>query len=348
MHQHDYGQPYISRSPNPRLPPFQHNYGQGGDYTRPSTIQSASSTPYHEYRDMRRAHFDRRPSESPSLLRDSFHSPLYPQEDEDDLSHMRRVSPLYHNGQTQQQQQRKETSRPAENPPTSFLRDTGTKEVSSYNLNMSSSKGALENNLQPYTTPEEVTEPRRRKKLVFSSVHQLPTETETIYDRSNALASGIREDAFSGISNVSNAEWITVFGFPPSKASFIINQFSQYGKILDHKMGEGNWMHIAYETKFEAEKALSKNGKMFDQVLMIGVVECTDPSVTNKPKKKHYLVRRPQDLPDRDKLVNVTGTKRVFSESTIEDQQASGIEKRRRPEPQKSIFAKVLDNIFKF
>jgi hypothetical protein len=344
MYHHEYGQSYISRSHSSRIQPFQYNYGQGGDHTHPSTIQSTSSTPYHEYRDMRRAHFDRSSPEPPSLFRDSFQSPPYVQEDEDDLHHRRRVSPLYLNGQMQQEQQ-KEIRKITEGPPTAFLRDTGTKEISSFDLNISASKDASEDNLPPYTTPEEVIEPRRHKKLAFSSVYQLPTES----DRPNAQASGIREDAFSETNNVSNPEWVTVFGFPPSKASFIINQFSQYGKILDHKMGEGNWVHIAYETKFEAEKALSKNAKIFDQVLMIGVVECTDPSVTNKPKKKHYLVRRPQDLPDRDKIVNVTGTKRIFSESTIEDQQEPGTtEKRRRPEPQKSIFAKVLDNIFKF
>lgn len=38
--------------------------------------------------------------------------------------------------------------------------------------------------------------------------------------------------------------WVTVFGFPPSYASYILKQFSQYGEIMDHKIGNGNWMHI--------------------------------------------------------------------------------------------------------
>jgi nuclear pore complex protein Nup53 len=38
--------------------------------------------------------------------------------------------------------------------------------------------------------------------------------------------------------------WVTVFGFSPSKASYILKQFSHYGEILDHKIGNGNWMHI--------------------------------------------------------------------------------------------------------
>ena len=38
--------------------------------------------------------------------------------------------------------------------------------------------------------------------------------------------------------------WITVFGFTPKQTSFVLKQFGLYGEILDHKIGNGNWMHI--------------------------------------------------------------------------------------------------------
>lgn len=30
--------------------------------------------------------------------------------------------------------------------------------------------------------------------------------------------------------------WITVFGFPPSASSYILDQFSQYGNIVQHRV----------------------------------------------------------------------------------------------------------------
>ncbi|CAG2244616.1 NUP35 [Mytilus edulis] len=74
--------------------------------------------------------------------------------------------------------------------------------------------------------------------------------------------------------------WITVFGFPPAAASFILQQFSQYGNIVKHVIAtEGNWMHLHYQSKLQAKKALSKNGRMFAGNIMVGVTPCIDKSV---------------------------------------------------------------------
>lgn len=74
--------------------------------------------------------------------------------------------------------------------------------------------------------------------------------------------------------------WITVFGFPPAAASFILQQFSQYGNIVKHVIAsEGNWMHLHYQSKLQAKKALSKNGKMFAGNIMVGVTPCIEKSV---------------------------------------------------------------------
>ena len=43
---------------------------------------------------------------------------------------------------------------------------------------------------------------------------------------------------------------MTVFGFPPSAASFILSQFSSYGTILQHSMPpNANWMHLRFQTR---------------------------------------------------------------------------------------------------
>ncbi|XP_068210012.1 nucleoporin NUP35 isoform X2 [Palaemon carinicauda] len=74
--------------------------------------------------------------------------------------------------------------------------------------------------------------------------------------------------------------WVTVFGFPVPAASYILTQFAQFGTITEHQMpGTGNWMHLKYQTKLQARKALSKNGKVFSGNIMVGVVPCSDKTL---------------------------------------------------------------------
>lgn len=78
--------------------------------------------------------------------------------------------------------------------------------------------------------------------------------------------------------------WITVFGFPNGHSSVILSYFHNFGQILRVKHSEngGNWIHLLYTTKLQAEKALGKNGKILDPGnIMIGVIRCTDPSVAS-------------------------------------------------------------------
>ncbi|KAG8185686.1 hypothetical protein JTE90_003225 [Oedothorax gibbosus] len=71
--------------------------------------------------------------------------------------------------------------------------------------------------------------------------------------------------------------WVTVFGFPAASSPYILQQFSQYGNIVEHKLSpNGNWMHVRYQSKLQAKKALSKNGKVFSGNIMIGVKPCIE------------------------------------------------------------------------
>lgn len=72
--------------------------------------------------------------------------------------------------------------------------------------------------------------------------------------------------------------WITVFGFPPSAASYVLSQFSQCGTILQHHIpSNGNWMNIRFQTKMQAQKAIGRSGRVFGGSLMVGVMPCHDP-----------------------------------------------------------------------
>ncbi|KAI4884466.1 hypothetical protein NFI96_020284, partial [Prochilodus magdalenae] len=89
-----------------------------------------------------------------------------------------------------------------------------------------------------------------------------PAQVDPFFTQGDALSS---EDQL-------DETWVTVFGFPPASASYILLQFAQYGNILKHIMSNaGNWMHIQYQSKLQARKALSKDGKIFGDAIMIGV-----------------------------------------------------------------------------
>ncbi|XP_032879698.1 nucleoporin NUP35 isoform X2 [Amblyraja radiata] len=97
-----------------------------------------------------------------------------------------------------------------------------------------------------------------------------PAQADPFYTQGESLTSDDHLDE----------TWITVFGFPPASASYILLQFAQYGNILKHVMSNnGNWMHVQYQSKLQARKALSKDGKVFGESIMIGVKPCIDKSV---------------------------------------------------------------------
>ncbi|KAI8486924.1 Nucleoporin nup35 [Branchiostoma belcheri] len=97
-----------------------------------------------------------------------------------------------------------------------------------------------------------------------------PAQTDPFYTQGEALTA---EDQL-------DETWVTVFGFPPAATSFILQQFSQYGNIVKHVIASnGNWLHLHYQSKMQAKKALSKNGKVFGGSIMVGVTLCIDKSV---------------------------------------------------------------------
>ncbi|KAM4557761.1 nucleoporin NUP35 [Odontesthes bonariensis] len=97
-----------------------------------------------------------------------------------------------------------------------------------------------------------------------------PAQVDPFYSQGESLSS---EDQL-------DQTWVTVFGFPPASASYILLQFAQYGNILKHKMASpGNWMHLQYQSRLQARKALSKDGKVFGDSIMVGVKPCIDKSV---------------------------------------------------------------------
>lgn len=89
--------------------------------------------------------------------------------------------------------------------------------------------------------------------------------------------------------------WITVFGFPSSAASYILQQFSQCGTVLQHHIpANGNWMNIRYQTKMQAQSALGRHGRIMGGTLMIGVVPFKgDVNMSGMQNSSQLLDQRP-------------------------------------------------------
>lgn len=74
------------------------------------------------------------------------------------------------------------------------------------------------------------------------------------------------------IRGIDRNQWITVFGFPSNAASVVLACFANYGTIVDKRFPtQGNWVHLKYNSPVEASKALSLNGKLISNNVMIGV-----------------------------------------------------------------------------
>ncbi|KAL1538322.1 Nucleoporin nup35 [Salvia divinorum] len=73
--------------------------------------------------------------------------------------------------------------------------------------------------------------------------------------------------------NMNEEEWVTVYGFLPADTNLILREFEKCGVILKHVPGprDANWMHILYQNRLDAQRALSKNGTEVNGVLIIGV-----------------------------------------------------------------------------
>lgn len=58
----------------------------------------------------------------------------------------------------------------------------------------------------------------------------------------------------------------------------------------------GNWIHLRFSSRMECDKALNYNGKVIANSLMIGVLPCTDTSVTNEEAMENPNVSKLRSL----------------------------------------------------
>ncbi|XP_065051251.1 nucleoporin NUP35-like [Rhopilema esculentum] len=104
----------------------------------------------------------------------------------------------------------------------------------------------------------------------IDGVIQSPAQVDPFYTQGERLTT----------NDMLDERWVTVFGFPFSMVGYILEQFSQYGLIEKKEIKSNvNWVHIQYQSKLQAKKALSKNGKILNGNIMIGVCQCINKDV---------------------------------------------------------------------
>jgi nuclear pore complex protein Nup53 len=69
--------------------------------------------------------------------------------------------------------------------------------------------------------------------------------------------------------------WVTVFGFAPDDLPLVLQEFQRCGDILQWgtfgASPQSNFMHLQYQNKYGAQRALLKAGEQLSSSLIIGV-----------------------------------------------------------------------------
>ncbi|KAJ3693868.1 hypothetical protein LUZ60_009348 [Juncus effusus] len=149
--------------------------------------------------------------------------------------------------------------------------------------------------------------------------------------------------------------WVTVYGFAPSETNLVLREFEKCGEILRWVPGpkEANWMHILYQSRFDAQKALAKHGTQLNNLLIIGVKR-VDP--LQHRFLNESLSETPAPLPLADISADASGTAGPalipFNlRSGTGNNNGGGREREREglgavASPSKSVLSRVLDVMF--
>jgi hypothetical protein len=130
-------------------------------------------------------------------------------------------------------------------PPTMSLFDTAGGEASASPMNVSGGK-------DQYTSD-------RRQTLGRPTAQHMPL-----------LQHGMRVEDYEDC-------WVTVYGFHQTDVPLVLKEFSKCGEIVDFgHFTDGpyvNWIHVCFDTKYAAQRALLRSGHQLSPTCMVGVKE---------------------------------------------------------------------------
>lgn len=171
---------------------------------------------------------------------------------------------------------------------------------------------------------------------------QSPAQLDPFYTQGESLTS----------LDVLDETWVTIFGFPPSLVAYILEQFSQYGTIEQKEiLNNVNWLHIKYQTKLQAKKALSKNGKTLNGNIMIGVCQCIDKEVMDGKQQEMTCYKSVLGTPTSAMIQSPTAKPSSIRPLTAAYQAAASQNKvvqegKGTPKRNNSVVSKTLEYVF--
>ncbi|XP_043723012.1 nuclear pore complex protein NUP35 [Telopea speciosissima] len=150
-------------------------------------------------------------------------------------------------------------------------------------------------------------------------------------------------------SDLDEEEWVTVYGFSPGDTNLVLREFEKCGVILRHVPGprEANWMHILYENRSDALKALNKNGMQINGVLIVGV-KTLDPiqrQALNERSNNQGFMTLPAPANRNSELIPSRVSPRPYfvqNKGNSSTQRSVGT----IAAPAKSVMSKVMDLMF--
>ncbi|KAF3784285.1 Nuclear pore complex protein [Nymphaea thermarum] len=143
-------------------------------------------------------------------------------------------------------------------------------------------------------------------------------------------------------------EWVTVYGFGPGDTNLVLREFEKCGVILKHIPGprDANWMHILYQSRFDAQKALAKNGLQINGLLIVGV-KPLDPtlrhSLSNKFSSQGFMVLPPPSSDRSSVTSHLKASPRPYYPQP-EDSSRSSVGA--IASPSKSVLSRIADLMF--
>jgi len=95
--------------------------------------------------------------------------------------------------------------------------------------------------------------------------------------------------------------WVTVFGFDQAELPLVLREFQKCGDVVrfdNFAQGSSvNWIHLQYQTKYGAQRALLKNGEQLSSRLIVGVKPLDQRHKQTLSQQPDYLLEPPKPRP---------------------------------------------------
>ncbi|XP_076339657.1 nucleoporin NUP35-like isoform X2 [Tachypleus tridentatus] len=185
-------------------------------------------------------------------------------------------------------------------------------------------------------TPNKGMNQAQASKLLTS-----PAQIDPFYTQGDSLSPDEELDG----------TWVTVFGYPSASASYILQQFSLYGTVVEHQVSAcGNWMHIHYQSKLQAKKALSKNGKVFGGSIMVGVKLCIQKKLMDTSTKENSMLemstssfQKNETLIKSSRIANIRPLAQAYK-TAVSDYEV--VTQSQTPQKTNNFISKAMEYIF--